>query len=67
MRDCCVTRRALRCKRCVTLVLLSVPVSGIYAECPSKGLTFNAHVWTKSKFYGMSIGVVNAGEGERLL
>lgn len=39
------------------------PISGFYAECPSKQLCFNAHIWTKSKFYGMSIGVVNQGVG----
>ncbi|XP_078366737.1 oxysterol-binding protein-related protein 11-like isoform X3 [Oculina patagonica] len=39
------------------------PISGFYAECPSKKLCFNAHIWTKSKFYGMSIGVVNQGVG----
>lgn len=41
-------------------------VSGFYAECPSKKLCFNAHIWTKSKFYGMSIGVVNQGVGKWL-
>ncbi|KAJ7381190.1 hypothetical protein OS493_004790 [Desmophyllum pertusum] len=39
------------------------PISGFYAECPSKKVCFNAHIWTKSKFYGMSIGVVNQGVG----
>ncbi|XP_029186921.2 oxysterol-binding protein-related protein 11-like isoform X2 [Acropora millepora] len=39
------------------------PISGFYAECPSKKICFNVHIWTKSKFYGMSIGVVNHGEG----
>ena len=42
-------------------------VSGFYAECPSKKVCFNVHIWTKSKFYGMSIGVVNHGEGEENL
>ena len=41
-------------------------VSGFYAECPSKKVCFNAHIWTKSKFYGMSIGVVNQGEGKQV-
>ena len=41
-------------------------VSGFYAECPSRKLCFNAHIWTKSKFYGMSIGVVNQGVGKWL-
>lgn len=39
------------------------PISGFYAECPSKNICFNASIWTKSKFYGMSIGVANYGEG----
>lgn len=47
-------------------VISSFAVSGFYAECPSKKLCFNAHIWTKSKFYGMSIGVVNQGVGKRL-
>ncbi|XP_048580502.1 oxysterol-binding protein-related protein 11 isoform X2 [Nematostella vectensis] len=38
------------------------PVSGFYAECPRKKICLNAHIWTKSKFYGMSIGVANVGE-----
>ena len=41
-------------------------VSGFYAQCPSKKVCFNAHIWTKSKFYGMSIGVVNHGGGKRV-
>lgn len=41
-----------------------ITVSGFYAECPNKKICFNAHLWTKSKFYGMSIGVNNVGEGE---
>eukprot|EP00794_Sanderia_malayensis_P016873 gene16873-18578_t len=39
------------------------PISAFYAECPHKNTSMNAHIWTKSKFYGMSIGVVNVGEG----
>ncbi|XP_057290683.1 oxysterol-binding protein-related protein 11-like [Hydractinia symbiolongicarpus] len=39
------------------------PISAFYAECPSSKISLNAHIWTKSKFYGMSIGVVNVGEG----
>ncbi|XP_038606464.1 oxysterol-binding protein-related protein 11 [Tachyglossus aculeatus] len=39
------------------------PVSGFYAECPERGVSVGAHVWTKSKFLGMSIGVTMAGEG----
>lgn len=39
------------------------PVSGFYAECPEKKMCVNTHVWTKSKFMGMSIGVSMIGEG----
>uniref|UniRef100_G1KGY9 Oxysterol-binding protein n=1 Tax=Anolis carolinensis TaxID=28377 RepID=G1KGY9_ANOCA len=39
------------------------PISAFYAECPSKKIQFNAHIWTKSKFLGMSIGVHNIGQG----
>lgn len=42
--------------------LLSL-VSAFYAECLSKKIQFNAHIWTKSKFLGMSIGVHNIGQG----
>ncbi|KAJ8288269.1 hypothetical protein COCON_G00009280 [Conger conger] len=39
------------------------PVSGFYCECPERRMCVNAHVWTKSKFMGMSIGVSMVGEG----
>lgn len=39
-------------------------VSAFYAECFSKKIQFNAHIWTKSKFLGMSIGVHNIGQGK---
>ncbi|XP_037693299.1 oxysterol-binding protein-related protein 11 isoform X2 [Choloepus didactylus] len=39
------------------------PVSGFYAECSEKKMCVNAHIWTKSKFLGMSIGVTMVGEG----
>ncbi|XP_075685122.1 oxysterol-binding protein-related protein 11 isoform X2 [Rhinoderma darwinii] len=39
------------------------PVSGFYAECPELKMCVNTHVWTKSKFMGMSIGVTMVGEG----
>lgn len=42
---------------------LTVAVSAFYAECISKKIQFNAHIWTKSKFLGMSIGVHNIGQG----
>lgn len=39
------------------------PVSAFYAENCSKKISFNAHIWTKSKFLGLSIGVHNIGKG----
>lgn len=39
------------------------PVSGFYAEHVNKRIQFNAHIWTKSKFLGLSIGVHNLGQG----
>lgn len=41
-------------------------VSAFYAECLSKKIQFNAHIWTKSKFLGMSIGVHNIGQGTQI-
>ncbi|KAG8132401.1 hypothetical protein E2320_010258 [Naja naja] len=38
------------------------PISAFYAECSRKKIQFNAHIWTKSKFLGMSIGVHNIGQ-----
>ncbi|KAK7063163.1 Oxysterol-binding protein-related protein 10 [Halocaridina rubra] len=38
------------------------PVSAFYFECPEKKLSINAHIWTKSKFMGMSIGVNLMGD-----
>ncbi len=40
------------------------PVSGFYCECKERQICVNTHVWTKSKFMGMSIGVSMVGEGE---
>ncbi|XP_034016456.1 oxysterol-binding protein-related protein 10 isoform X2 [Thalassophryne amazonica] len=39
------------------------PVSAFYCECRERRMCVNAHVWTKSKFMGMSIGVTMVGEG----
>ncbi|XP_034634501.1 oxysterol-binding protein-related protein 9 isoform X7 [Trachemys scripta elegans] len=54
-------------KNSVTFVAEQVshhpPISAFYAECFSKRIQFNAHIWTKSKFLGMSIGVHNIGQG----
>lgn len=32
-------------------------MSAFYAEHPGKKVSFNAHIWTKSSFLGLSIGV----------
>ncbi|XP_065212869.1 oxysterol-binding protein-related protein 9 isoform X2 [Planococcus citri] len=37
------------------------PISAFYAEHPNKKVSLCAHVWTKSKFLGLSIGVHNIG------
>lgn len=39
------------------------PISAFYAENKEKSIQFTAHIWTKSKFLGMSIGVENEGFG----
>ncbi|CAH4029053.1 unnamed protein product [Pieris brassicae] len=39
------------------------PISAFYAEHVSKRIQFEAWVWTKSKFLGLSIGVHNIGKG----
>ncbi|XP_031199010.1 oxysterol-binding protein-related protein 10 isoform X1 [Mastomys coucha] len=39
------------------------PISCFYCECREKRLCVNTHVWTKSKFMGMSVGVSMIGEG----
>lgn len=39
------------------------PVSACYAEHYNKRISYCAHVWTKSKFLGLSIGVHNIGQG----
>lgn len=39
------------------------PISAFYAECVDKRISFNAHVYTKSKFLGLSVCVYNIGQG----
>ncbi|XP_018419259.1 PREDICTED: oxysterol-binding protein-related protein 10 isoform X2 [Nanorana parkeri] len=39
------------------------PVSCFYCECKEKKICVNTHIWTKSKFLGMSVGVSMVGEG----
>lgn len=38
-------------------------VSAFYAECVAKNIFFEAFVYTKSKFLGLSVGVHNIGHG----
>ncbi|GLV39794.1 uncharacterized protein CBL_08140 [Carabus blaptoides fortunei] len=39
------------------------PISAFYAEHYNKKICFNAHVYTKSKFLGLSVCVYNIGQG----
>ncbi|XP_072009673.1 oxysterol-binding protein-related protein 10 isoform X3 [Engystomops pustulosus] len=39
------------------------PISCFYCECKEKMMCVNTHIWTKSKFLGMSVGVSMVGEG----
>uniref|UniRef100_A0AAQ4PA84 Oxysterol-binding protein n=1 Tax=Gasterosteus aculeatus aculeatus TaxID=481459 RepID=A0AAQ4PA84_GASAC len=61
------SRRANADCYCVRFVAEQVshhpPVSGFYCECKEKRMCVNTHVWTKSKFLGMSVGVSMVGEG----
>ncbi|XP_041366890.1 oxysterol-binding protein-related protein 11-like [Gigantopelta aegis] len=47
---------------CAEQVSHHPPVSAFYFECPEKKVKMNASIWTKSKFMGMSIGVVMVGK-----
>jgi oxysterol-binding protein-related protein 9/10/11 len=38
-------------------------VSAFYAEHYAKRISFCAHIWTKSKFLGLSVGVHHVGQG----
>ncbi|XP_014675045.1 PREDICTED: oxysterol-binding protein-related protein 11-like [Priapulus caudatus] len=42
--------------------VINYHLSAFYIECPARNMCMNAHVWTKSKFMGMSIGVAMVGE-----
>ena len=39
------------------------PVSAFYAEHKDKRISFCGHIWTKSKFLGLSVCVNNIGQG----
>lgn len=45
------------------LTVSSLAVSAFYAEHYDKRISFCAHIWTKSKFLGLSIGVHHIGQG----
>lgn len=47
---------------CAEQVSHHPPISAFYFECPEKDIYMNASIWTKSKFMGMSIGVVMVGK-----
>lgn len=47
----------------VTNLVIFVLVSAFYAEHYNKRISFNAHVYTKSKFLGLSVCVYNIGCG----
>ena len=40
-----------------------IAVSAFYAENPNKKIACCAHIWTKSKFLGLSVGVECVGQG----
>ncbi|KAL8615625.1 hypothetical protein ACOMHN_026615 [Nucella lapillus] len=54
--------RLLQLVYCAEQVSHHPPVSAFYFECPEKKVCMNASIWTKSKFMGMSIGVVMVGK-----
>ena len=39
-------------------------MSAFYAENVQKRIQFSGHIWTKSQFHGLSIGVENIGNGK---
>ncbi|XP_036365788.1 oxysterol-binding protein-related protein 11 isoform X1 [Octopus sinensis] len=47
---------------CAEQVSHHPPISAFYFECPDKQISMNASIWTKSKFMGMSIGVMMVGK-----
>lgn len=47
----------------IYLNVLLFSVSAFYAEHYNKRISFNAHVYTKSKFLGLSVCVYNIGQG----
>ncbi|XP_064601309.1 oxysterol-binding protein-related protein 11-like, partial [Liolophura sinensis] len=47
---------------CAEQVSHHPPISAFYFECPEKQMCMNASIYTKSKFMGMSIGLVMVGK-----
>eukprot|EP00127_Corallochytrium_limacisporum_P000087 Clim_evm26s3 gene=Clim_evmTU26s3 len=39
------------------------PITAFYFENQQQRMHLEAHIWTKSKFYGTSVGVMNVGSG----
>lgn len=46
-----------------TIIQILFLVSAFYAEHFDKRISFNAHIYTKSKFLGLSVCVYNIGQG----
>jgi len=43
------------------------PVSAMYLSCKELKMSMTSHIWTKSRFMNMTVGVSNVGEGTLLL
>lgn len=50
---------------CILNIIINI-VSAFYSEHYNKKISFCGHIWTKSKFLGLSIGVHNIGQGKSL-
>ena len=55
--------RYMRTKLIDFLAFPYIAVSAFYAENVQKKIQINAHIYTKSKFLGLAIGVHNIGQG----
>ncbi|KAF3834664.1 hypothetical protein F7725_027222 [Dissostichus mawsoni] len=55
--------RRRRCPRVPCRGLPPTVCVFVAEQCLNRKIQFNAHIWTKSKFLGMSIGVHNIGQG----
>ncbi|ESN94811.1 hypothetical protein HELRODRAFT_87651, partial [Helobdella robusta] len=49
---------------CAEQVSHHPPISAFYFECPDKGISMEASIWTRSKFMGMSVGVMMIGKSQ---